>query len=72
MAFTNVQTKLSKALVTNTAGDYALRTVMGGEQDLNGEYILNEQNAINQDAHGPAFYLERKQNDKIGGRAHDG
>ena len=69
MAFTNVQTKLSKALVTNTAGDYALRTVMDGEQDLNGEYILNEQNAINQDAHGPAFYLDGT-NDKIAA-AHD-
>ena len=64
MAFTNVQTKLSKALVTNTAGDYALRTVMDGEQDLNGEYILNEQNAINQDAQGTAYNLDGT-NDKI-------
>ena len=69
MAFTNVQTKLSKALVTNTAGDYALRTVMDGEQDLNGEYILNEQNAINQDAQGTAYNLDGT-NDKIAA-AHD-
>ena len=58
MAFTNVQTKLSKALVTNTAGDYALRTVMDGEQDLNGEYLLNEQTTTNMMSKGTVYRFD--------------
>jgi len=58
MAFTNVQTKLSKALVTNTAGDYALRTVMDGEQDLNGEYLLNDQTTTNMMSKGTVYRFD--------------
>jgi len=75
MTYTQVQTKLNKALTTNTDGDYALRTIIEGDQtlenltltgDLNGGggHILNDQTNINQDALGPAFSLDGT-NDKI-------
>ena len=34
MAFTNTQTKLGKALVTNAAGEYALRTISGDSAQI--------------------------------------
>ncbi len=58
MAFTQLQTKLNKALVTNDAGDYAVRTVMDGEQDLNGNYLLNDQTTTNMMSKGTVYRFD--------------
>ena len=75
MTFTNTQTKLGQAITTNDSGDYAVRTIIEGDQtlenltltgdlDAGGGHILNDQTDINQDALGPACSLDGT-NDKI-------
>jgi hypothetical protein len=34
MTFTNTQTKLGQAITTNASGDYAVRTIIEGDQTL--------------------------------------
>ena len=58
MAFTQLQTKLNKALVQNDDGDYALRTVMDGEQNLNGEHLLNDQTTTNMMSKGTVYRFD--------------
>ena len=69
MTFTNTQTKLGQAITTNASGDYALRTIIEGDQtlenltltgDLNGGggHILNEQTTTNMMSKGTVYRFD--------------
>ena len=58
MAFTKLQTKLNKALTTNADGDYALRTMIEGTQDMGGGYILNDQTTTNMMSKGTVYKFD--------------
>jgi hypothetical protein len=58
MTIKALQTKLNSALVQNDAGDYALRSVMDGGQDLNGEYLLNDQTTTNMMSKGTVYRFD--------------
>ena len=69
MTFTNTQTKLGQAITTNDSGDYAVRTIIEGDQtlenltltgDLNGGggHILNEQTTTNMMSKGTVYRFD--------------
>ena len=69
MTFTNTQTKLGQAITTNASGDYAVRTIIEGDQtlenltltgDLNGGggHILNEQTTTNMMSKGTVYRFD--------------
>ena len=69
MTFTNTQTKLGQAITTNASGDYAVRTIIEGDQtlenltltgDLNGGggHILNDQTTTNMMSKGTFYRLD--------------
>ena len=75
MTFTNTQTKLGQAITTNASGDYAVRTIIEGDQtlenltltgDLNGGggHILNEQTTTNMMSKGTVYRFDGV-NDKV-------
>ena len=76
MTFTNTQTKLGQAITTNDSGDYAVRTIIEGDQtlgnltltgDLNGGggYISNDQTTTNMMSKGTVYRFDGV-NDNIG------
>ncbi len=69
MTFTNTQTKLGQAITTNASGDYAVRTIIEGDQtlenltltgDLNGGggHILNDQTTTNMMSKGTVYRFD--------------
>ncbi len=69
MTFTNTQTKLGQAITTNDSGDYAVRTIIEGDQtlenltltgDLNGGggHILNDQTTTNMMSKGTVYRFD--------------
>ena len=75
MAVNALQSKLNKALTTNAAGDYALRTqtegaqtmsslTMTGDIDNGGNYLLNDQTTTNMMSKGTVYRFDGD-NDKI-------
>jgi hypothetical protein len=58
MAVKALQSKFNEALVQNAAGDYAVRTLMAGDQDLEGGYISNEQTTTNMMSKGTVYRFD--------------
>ncbi len=58
MTISALQSKLNSALVTNAAGDYALRTMIDGPQNLGGNYLLNEQTTTNMMSKGTVYRFD--------------
>lgn len=62
MTFTNTQTKLGQAITTNVSGDYAVRTIIEGNQTLGdltltGDISLTDGGVIQADANTNQLYL---------------
>jgi hypothetical protein len=55
MTFTNTQTKLGQAITTNASGDYAVRTIIEGDQTL-------ENLTLTGDLNGGGGYISKRPN----------
>jgi hypothetical protein len=67
----SILTRWRKAFTTDSDGNDALRTVISGDQDLGGGYILDEQTTTNMMSKGTVYWFDESNDTIIAGDAQD-